>query len=395
MLRTMTPLYPDERRLGPLQERAAEIARLSQRLLGAAGPGLCAVLQPLLRAMNSYYTNKIEGQHTRPVDIERALNAEFDADARLARKQRIAVAHLESEAALEAKVRAGSADALYAVEFIADIHRDLFARLPAADRVSDEGVRLEPGEFRQGVVSVGRHVAPPPEQIGVLLRQWSDFYSRLPPGENALIGLACAHHRLTWIHPFLDGNGRVARLHSHLALFHSELSGGLWSVMRGFARSAEIYLARLNNADLPRRNDFDGRGPLSEEELAKFGEFFLDVCLDQITFMQSILQIDSLKTRLRELLLYLAANPWRIGSEKSVVKLEALEALHYSALTGALDRGRFIAMTGLGERTGRRVLAALLDFGVLKSATRLGPVAFHVPHKSLRFLFPGLWLEAE
>ena len=50
--------------------------------------------------MNSYYSNKNEGQHTRPADIQRALEQQIDADAQKARKQRLAVAHIDAEMAL-------------------------------------------------------------------------------------------------------------------------------------------------------------------------------------------------------------------------------------------------------------------------------------------------------
>jgi hypothetical protein len=99
--------------------------------------------------------------------------------------------------------------------------------------------------------------------------------------------------------------------------------------------------------------------------------------------------------RLQELLSSLAAQPWSLGSESSVVKVEALEALHYVAVFGPLERARFLAMTGLPQRTARRVLASLLHFGVLKAETSRAPVQFAVPLKSLRFLFPRLWPEAE
>lgn len=52
-------------------------------------------------------------------------------------------------------------------------------------------------------------------------------------------------------------------------------------------------------------------------------------------------------------------------------------------------------MTGLGERTGRRLLASLLDYGVLAAESPRAPVGFALPLQSLRFLFPGLWPEAE
>jgi len=96
-----------------------------------------------------------------------------------------------------------------------------------------------------------------------------------------------------------------------------------------------------------------------------------------------------------ELLFSLAARPWSIGSESSVVKVEALEALHYTAIAGPIERARFMAMTGLAPRVARRTLSSLLHFGVLKAATSRAPVAFAVPLESLRFLFPRLWPEAE
>jgi len=75
--------------------------------------------------------------------------------------------------------------------------------------------------------------------------------------------------------------------------------------------------------------------------------------------------------------------------------VEALEALHYAAIAGPVERSRFLAMTGLSPRMARRVLASLLDYGVLQSPTPRAPVTFAIPLKSLRFLFPRLWPEAE
>jgi hypothetical protein len=111
--------------------------------------------------------------------------------------------------------------------------------------------------------------------------------------------------------------------------------------------------------------------------------------------MRDLLGLDQLKGRLADLLRWLGAHPWSIGSESSVVKIEALEALHYVAISGPLERVRFTAMTGLPPRTVRRVLASLLGFGVLREASRRSPVRFGVPLASLRFIFPKLWPEAE
>lgn len=389
------PLLPEDRALAPLLEQAAELVTACHRLAAPGGHGLTEVLRPCLRAMNSYYTNKIEGQHTRPADIARALASQFDADEKLARRQRLALAHMATEGALERHVVGMDKRTLYAPDLVQTIHRELYQRLPEADRVTEDGAAIVPGEWRAQDVTAGNHVAPSPDAVPSLVQAWEQRYRQLPGLDMAVVGVACAHHRLLWIHPFVDGNGRTARLHSHLVFHALELSQGLWSPMRGLARTHDEYYARLNNADLPRRNSLDGRGPLSQEELVAFVRYFLGVCIDQAQFMRDMIDITGLRDRLAGLLAYMAAHPWQIGSEKSVVKADALEALHYTAITGPVERGRFMAMTGLPERMARRVLASLIDWGLLTSASSRAPVAFAVPMQSLRFLFPRLWPEAE
>jgi len=390
------PLFPEERVLGPLLEQAATLAGQCHRLAAHAGQPFAQAMAPRLRAMNSYYTNKIEGQHTRPADIDRALANQYDADIKQARKQRLAVAHIEAEAELERRAAGVSRQALYAPPLVADIHAALYNRLPEADRLTDEGDEtIVPGAWRTKQVAAGRHIAPPPEEVAGLLEAWSSRYTTLPGLEQTIVGAACAHHRLLWIHPFRDGNGRAARLHTHLIFHALGLTQGLWSPMRGLARAQADYYARLNNADLPRRHDYDGRGPLSQEELVAFAAFFLNTCQDQADFMAGKLDLGGLRDRLADLLAWLSAHPWQIGSEKSVIKPEALEAVHYVALAGPVERARFMAMTGLPERTARRLLASLLNWGLLTSTSPRAPVGFAVPLASLRFLFPRLWPEAE
>jgi len=344
--------------------------------------------------MNSYYSNKIEGQQTRPLDIERALHRQFDADQRQAKRQRLALAHIRAEQILEGLLPTERTE-LYSQKFVERIHAQLYLELPETERLTDEGVKLVPGQLRSSQVTAGQHLAPLASEVPSLLAAWQAGYGSLPGLELAVVGVACSHHRLLWVHPFPDGNGRAARLHTHLLLGAFGLTQGLWSPLRGMARSQEAYYARLNNADLPQRNDLDGRGALSQEELVAFASWLLELCVDQARFMRDLLSLTSLKTRLHELLLSLSATPWAIGSEHSVVKPEALEALHYAALFGPIERARFMAMTGLPARTARRVLTSLLDYGILEAKTSRAPVTFAVPLKSLRYVFPRLWPEAE
>lgn len=390
----MFPALPEERAAEELYALTGQILAESNRLAGSAMvPGIVQAVRPYLRAMNSYYTNRIEGQHTAPIDIERALRKIYSADGELARKQRLAIAHMEAEAELEA----ASPAPIFSEEAVRSIHRSLYSRLAAEDRLTEQGQAILPGEYRRENVSAGRHVAPEFSEIGRYMHAWQAAYGPPLGGERALIAIACAHHRLVWIHPFLDGNGRTARLHSHLALHQMGLTQGLWSPMRGLARTVERYFARLNDADLPRRSDTDGRGPLSQIELVHFAKYFLETCLDQIRFIGDLLEFHGLKARLRDLLRYLEHHPDPEVYREYTVKIEALEPLHYLALTSELERQRFIQMIGLGARTGRRVLATLLALGLLRptSSSPRSPVSFSLPMKTLRFVFPRLWPEAE
>ena len=152
------PLMPSEAKMEPLLARAHD---LTVAATGLAGLPIAQDLRSLLRAMNSYYTNRIEGQHTPPAELEQALRQDFSKDEKLAARQRLAIAHIAAEQELEASFAGQAAvPALYSKQALQDIHRVLFQKLPVADLMTEHGVAIEPGVLRSREVSVGRHVAP-------------------------------------------------------------------------------------------------------------------------------------------------------------------------------------------------------------------------------------------
>ena len=379
---------PTDARIEPLLAKAHDLSRLATTLSGTRVP---PELRSLLRSMNSYYTNRIEGQHTRPHEIEQALRQDFSKDAALAARQRLALAHIDAELDLEQRYSgADGARALYSTEAVQDLHRALFGRLPATDLVTPDNEPIVPGLLRQRDVRVGQHVAPALASVPVFLDRWAGFYGGVRRGEAALVALAAAHQRLGWVHPFVDGNGRVMRLHTHTLLYALGYTGGLWSPLRGFARNTERYYALLADADSPRRGDLDGRGNLSEQALVAWIDYVLDTCLDQVGFMADMLDFATLKARIEACLVFEAT------VVKSGVRQEALRGLHYLFLSGEdMARGDFKAMLGESERGATDVLGALLQRGLLKSDSPQGKVRFGLPQHALRFLFPRLWPEAE
>jgi Fic family protein len=382
------PLLPSEARLEPLLAKAHDLARQATTLAGTRVP---PELRTLLRSMNSYYTNRIEGQHTRPHEIEEALRRDFSRNADLAARQRLAVAHIEAETALEERYQGeDGAHALYSMEAVQDLHRDLFARLPAKDLFTSEKELVVPGQLRTRDVRVGQHVPPAHASVPAFLERWGTFYRGVRRGEAALVALAAAHHRLGWIHPFVDGNGRVMRLHTHTLLGALGYTGGLWSPLRGFARNTERYYVLLAEADAARRGDLDGRGNLSEQALVDWIAYVLETCRDQVDFMAGMLDFGLMKERIEACLVY------ETKVLKSGVRQEALRPLHYLFLSGEeMARGEFKAMLGMAERSATDALGALVKRGLLKSDSPQGKVRFGLPQHALRFLFPRLWPEAE
>ncbi len=412
------PLMPSQAAMAPLLERASDLTRVATVLGQAPGAAAQAELRTLLRSMNSYYTNRIEGEHTRPSDIERALGQDFSADLDLARRQRLAVAHIRTEAACEdavdrrlateiqvgdsgtdgskgggedaAEGRARAARWLYSAPALCWLHGELFDGLPAADLLLSDGSALRPGELRTQGVAVGQHEAPAWASLPAFLARWEQVYAGARRGEAALVALAAAHHRLAWMHPFVDGNGRVARLQTHLLLRAWGLSNGLWSPLRGFARTQARYKALLQAADEHRRGDLDGRGNLTQTGLVDWVHYVLDVCIDQVEFMTRQLSVQGMRERIQ------AALAFEVAAVKSGVREEALMPLHYLFATQSeLGRADFKAMTGLGERVATATIAALLQRGFVATHTPYGALRFAVPRHALRFYFPALWPEAE
>lgn len=393
----LEPLLPRDSQADQVLGMAHDLRTEAARLTGFCQSGVSQELARLLRSMNSYYSNKIEGEHTRPLEIERALLRDFSADAEKARLQRLAVAHIATEQWVHEQP-VGVAES-YSQGYLREIHRHLFGQLSDVDRAvrlyDSEGkvteeLTVTPGEIRAREVRIKKHVAPAAAALPAMLQRWSTVYGTTRRGELQIVAAAAAHHRLVWIHPFLDGNGRVARLHSLAVLGALELTGGLWSPLRGLARQADRYSERLGNADMPRQGDLDGRGQLGERMLLEWIEFFLGSCLDQVRFMSRMWNLPEMQGRLAALLAH----------EEHVVRrglrMQALRPLHYLFATqGEISRGDFASMTGLGERTATTLIGKLLDAGLLRSDSPRGLVRFGIPLGSLRFLFPSLWPEAE
>ncbi len=371
-----------------LQDLALDLATKASALAGRLAPTVRQGVGDLLRSMNCYYSNLIEGHDTHPRDIDRALaHADYAADPIRRALQREAVAHIEVQRIIDRGE--DPAEAPTSVAYITWLHREFCRRLPdellfVENQDTGERLRVLPGEMRQGWVQVGRHIPPSAEALPAFLQRFGEVYAmdRLPR-LGRIVALGAAHHRLLWIHPFADGNGRVARLMSHAALLRCGVGSSLWSVARGVARNVGEYKDLLMAADGPRRGDLDGRGNLSLQALQRFCEFFLRVCIDQVDFMASLLDTGDLLLRMR------------VHSEEEVragrLPKGTFPLLREALLAGEVGRGQAAAITGYGERMARNVVAGLLKKGYLHSAGPRAALTLVFPLEAVERWFPRLY----
>lgn len=359
-------------------------------LKSALHPRTAESLASIVRLMNCYYSNLIEGHNTRLQDIQRALNNDFENDHERRNLQFEALAHIKVQSKVDALYADGKLSNPTSVEFISWLHKAFYSDASEEMLTIKNGNRsflMEPGTFRSSAehnVSVGRHIPPSGLYVEAFMRYFESRYCNERMGKsNQIMAIAAAHHRLTYIHPFLDGNGRVSRLMSHAMGLQAGIGvSGLWSVSRGLARGLnrpQDYKSMMDLADMPRQGDLDGRGSLSQKALISFTNWFLKVSIDQIEFMSSLFELTHLRKRLEA---YVTLKEF---------KPESLYILTAALSNGEIPRGDAERLTGLKERSARTVLSSLTEGGILGSSSPKGPVSLRFNVESARILFPKLF----
>ncbi len=383
----MEPMLPSGA-LSTLEEQALELTSAANRVSASLPSEALLGVRELVRSMNCYYSNLIEGHPTLPGDIDDALKLRYSDEPERRDLQLEAVAHIEVQRMID--MGEDPEDDPTSANYIKWIHREFCKRLPAEMLTSKHpktGVEAQviPGEFRKTEVVVGQHVPPEHTSLDGLVEYLEQSYaSTRLRGLSKLFAIPAAHHRLLWIHPFVDGNGRVARLISHAMLIRAELGSPLWSVSRGLARNIDSYKATLAAADQPRQGDLDGRGNLSHKGLLEFCQFFFDSCIDQAMFMEELLKPGELGRRIK---LYSRdeIDAGRLPKGSTEVLLEAFTYGH-------VERGKIQELTGYKDRRARQILVELVQKDLLVSTGPRKPVRLGFPLGAVERWLPTLYV---
>lgn len=383
---SMEPMVPEEAsRL--LDDDILPLVAEANQLAGRIHPILRESMGDLVRSMNCYYSNLIEGHDTHPRDIDRALANDFSSEPKKRDLQKEAVAHIHVQRLIDTgrDPDAWPASAAYA----SWLHEEFCSRLPSemlfvTDEKTGERLPIIPGAWRKRDVRVGRHVAPPHEDLALYMARFDKVYgSPLLSKTRQIQTVGAVHHRFLWIHPFLDGNGRVARLMSHALFKRLGIGTSLWSVARGLARNEDRYKSLLDQADRPREGDLDGRGNLTQRGLIEFCKFFLAQSVDQIRFMSALLEPATLLTRME------------IHIEEEVRAKRLLRGsfavLREAVMSGEVERSKIPTLTGYEERGARNVTAGLVDRGILTATTHRAPLRLAFPVDVAERWFPNLY----
>lgn len=384
----MFPVLPS--RIPPeLDQLIYEVTASSAALGKGIHPLILREISRLMVKVNSYYTNAMEGNPSRLKDIEAALNRHFAKDKTARDYQKEHLAHIEVQESMIERLREEPGLSICSENFLCWLHEQFYSKLPAdmrfAKTTSGELVPVVPGRLRETGITVGRHDAPATkEQVAAFLARFEESLSpEKLHGGRKLLGMASSHHRFLWIHPFPDGNGRVARLLTIAYGYRIGIETNmLWTVTRAFARNRGEYDAFLGLADQERRNDLDGRGPLSEENLVKFCAYFLKCCQDQVQYMSGLLKLDELERRYGRFIDGLA-------KEEQLSKAGAKVADRL-LLQGEIPRAQVLEICSVKQRRATQIVKELLTARIARSETPYGALRLNISADMAAVLFPEL-----
>lgn len=391
----IAPFIPSDAALAKssLPDKAISLITQSAKLTGQLAPLTLARLEQHMAAINSYYSNLIEGNATRPHEIRAAQRGNYSGDPARRDLQQESLAHMQvQEWLIEQKP---DLDRLFTPDFICQLHREFYQRVPESlwaikDEQGNAADKIVPGEWRTRTVIVGQHIPPDAEDLAALMERFCETYNpKKYSGDRKIIAIMAAHHRFAWIHPFIDGNGRVGRLLTDAALKSVGLdSYGAWCLSRGLARSSSQYKSLLANADAIRQGDYDGRGNLTEKGLVSFCDYMLDTAIDQVTYISELLELSKIRQRIEA---YVSArNDGRVAGMDIPLKSTASIILYTAFQQGEIERAQALDLCAMPERSARRILSQLKSEGLLSETSSKSPLRWEIPEHAEPWYFPNL-----
>lgn len=377
-----------------LLKKAEMVIIESAKLTGGYNKYFIDAIKDLLKITNSYYSNRIESEGTHPIDIEKAMKKEFSNDEKKKNLQQLSLIHIEIQEYLENKAL-NEKEKLYSMDSILDVHKRFYSKVEMAYALkikhSDLEVDMIPGELRKSFVKIGSHIAPNPDDLITIFNEFEILYNqcKFESQTMKLIYALCSHHRLVYIHPFYDGNGR-SRLYLDYLFQKIGLEGyGLWNLYRGLARNVDEYKKALSIADEPYRGSYDdGRGL---KALKQFLDFMLDIALDQIKYMSSVIKIDLIAKRMSNYVEFSQKNMYENIKPLPKHSQKIFESL---LIYGEIPRNSVKDILNVSKPTAIKIVKELEDRGYINSVEPKSPIRIrfnsHFASEVIPEIFPKM-----
>lgn len=175
-----------------LEDLTFDLVQSASSLAAALKPEVRREIGRLVRSVNCYHSNLLEGHQTHPRDIERALASDYSTDPAKRSLQAEARAHIDVRTAIDLDVDAPK-DWPASEAYVRWVHHEFCRRLPEdmlVTRTVDTKrlVRILPGEFRTDTVEVGQHTPPPAELLPVFMARFTEAYCADRPRNTDLDG---------------------------------------------------------------------------------------------------------------------------------------------------------------------------------------------------------------
>lgn len=354
----LMPLYPEDRFTEKLLETARRIIEADCRISNCLPEATLKGLTKMMQVLEVKQSCAIEGIHAPLESFFVAPGPHDSPDIAAAVRLYRAADRLQ---AIMQHYRYSAHHPDVAVM----LHKQMF------DGVQPMPDGLVPGAYRTQQVQVGQHVSAEAESVPSMMHKMAEFHDRATTHAAKVVSALGLHHRFVWIHPFVDGNGRISRFVLQEMLREAGLSG-LWSISNGLSIHDEQYRAKLAAADHPRMGDFDGRGNLSQSRFVSFIEFMLDVCKEQVEYTRQALNRQHLSKVIDDYFADKTVLPSGVNQDSHL----AWKALFFQ---GVIPRGEFKRMIPKSDRTATAQVAALVKGGLVISPTSKSDLTPAIP----------------
>lgn len=133
----------------------------------------------------------------------------------------------------------------YLFAYRGEIDEELVLRL---HKMEMKGTLKEAGKYRHMDVRVGNYICPPHAQIPKLMKQFIEWHDSTEKNTHPFELAALVHTRFVRVHPFRDGNGRMARLLMNFVLLKNK-----YPLVNIFNDEKILYYLVLREVDAKKR----------------------------------------------------------------------------------------------------------------------------------------------